>query len=280
MFDLTGDAVPPMQEKDSAIHHIMEWIAILGESKGIIATAVVAVSILPYSKGIFYITVLAIMSYSNAILKILYHDPRPFYVQEEVQPLSCSKSYGNPSGHTMYFTCVFPLLFYLLFHSKVKGYYALSFNDYRHHVDYIIAYIIILLIFIFIAVAAVFGRVYLGVHALNQVLYGALLGLAQFFYIFFIAYLPLQNYIYRFTERRCTTREFFWGILVTSLIITGLLIAAIIAYFITVSVHEDANEWLETIRRRCDIPERDLNDPDMFVRSSLESMFSPAGLFG
>lgn len=280
LFDLNNQIVPKMQEKDSFMHHLMEAIAYLGESPGVICTACIAVSVLPYSKGIFYLLVLSLMSFLNAFMKILYHDPRPFYVDEDVQALHCSKSYGNPSGHTMYFTCVFPMLFYLIFHSKVKGYYSLSLNNYKHKLIYKIIYVFTLAFFIFICVGGVFGRIYLGVHSLNQVLHGGLLGLTLFFYLFFIAYLPLQNTIYRYTERNCTKGEFIVGLLTSISIIVGMLGLALIGYGINIGTFEDKQEWIEAISRQCDIPERDLEDNDMFVRASLKSMFSPAGIYG
>ena len=37
----------------------------------------------------------------KTLLKMIYHDPRPFWVEDDIQALACSSSYGNPSGHAI-----------------------------------------------------------------------------------------------------------------------------------------------------------------------------------
>ena len=34
------------------------------------------------------------------ITKLGYHDPRPFWVNPEINAYSCTSQYGNPSGHS------------------------------------------------------------------------------------------------------------------------------------------------------------------------------------
>jgi len=51
---------------------------------------------------------------------MLFHDPRPFFDTPDIKALACNTSYGNPSGHSMYFTCVFPMLYYLLIKESVE----------------------------------------------------------------------------------------------------------------------------------------------------------------
>jgi hypothetical protein len=35
------------------------------------------------------------------LLKNVHHDPRPFWANEEIQPIKCYAEYGNPSGHSL-----------------------------------------------------------------------------------------------------------------------------------------------------------------------------------
>jgi len=38
--------------------------------------------------------------YLKSFLKVSYHQPRPFWVDNTINPLHCKTSYGCPSGHT------------------------------------------------------------------------------------------------------------------------------------------------------------------------------------
>lgn len=38
---------------------------------------------------------------SNSLLKNIYHQARPFFIEEEIQPYECNKEFGKPSGHAM-----------------------------------------------------------------------------------------------------------------------------------------------------------------------------------
>lgn len=120
LYEATQDEVPDMQVEDSFWHHFLEYLALLGETYGMIVTIFIVISILPVSESMFYIVVLATTMYSNGILKMLFHDPRPFFDTPDIKALACNTSYGNPSGHSMYFTCVFPMLYYLLIKESVE----------------------------------------------------------------------------------------------------------------------------------------------------------------
>jgi hypothetical protein len=34
-----------------------------------------------------------------SFFKLAYHDPRPWVLESLIKPISCSKEFGNPSGH-------------------------------------------------------------------------------------------------------------------------------------------------------------------------------------
>jgi membrane-associated phospholipid phosphatase len=64
--------------------------------------------------------ILAVSMFTNGVLKMLFHDPRPFFNTPNIQSLACNTSYGNPSGHSMYFCSAFPMLFYLLIKESIE----------------------------------------------------------------------------------------------------------------------------------------------------------------
>ena len=54
---------------------------------------------------VYYCVVIAALTFWMNLLKLRYHDPRPFWSSEEVQAFKCSRQYGNPSGHSMTAFC-------------------------------------------------------------------------------------------------------------------------------------------------------------------------------
>ena len=58
-----------------------------------------------YAMTVYYCVVISALTFSMNFLKLRYHDPRPFWSSDAVQAFSCSRQYGNPSGHTMTAFC-------------------------------------------------------------------------------------------------------------------------------------------------------------------------------
>lgn len=94
------------------------------------------------------------------ITKMAYHEARPFMVPNNViNVYGCSSEYGNPSGHSL-FAAAFNIFFFLdIFHS---GRYTYSKPIYFS------------LLFLACAITFLIGfaRFYVGVHTLNQIVYG------------------------------------------------------------------------------------------------------------
>lgn len=102
--------------------------------------------------------------------KLVYSQGRPFLLDKIVY-ITCEPGYGNPSGHSFQFTSnllAFVQMFIDLF--KLSKKYSI--------IIYIISAILILSIN--------FSRIILGVHSLNQVIFGDTLGFTVYFIIFHI----------------------------------------------------------------------------------------------
>jgi membrane-associated phospholipid phosphatase len=95
---------------------------------------------------------LAISSSVNSILKLVFHAPRPYWVNERVLPLAAETSFGIPSGHAQNAVVVWGLLA-----AWIKKTWA-----------WIVAVLLMLLIGT--------SRLYLGVHFLGDVVAGWLVG--------------------------------------------------------------------------------------------------------
>ena len=102
--------------------------------------------------------------------KLVYSQGRPFLLDKKVF-IVCESGYGNPSGHSFQFTSnllAFVQMFIDLFHLNKK----------YSSIIYIISALFILSIN--------FSRIILGVHSINQVIYGDTLGFTVYFIIFHI----------------------------------------------------------------------------------------------
>lgn len=87
----------------------------------------------------------------SGLLKMLYSDPRPFWVSDAVKGLACEQDWGTPSGHA-------------LFTSTVWGAVAVSLarKGYKSSIPLILLWLVLI----------GFSRLYLGVHFLSQVVLG------------------------------------------------------------------------------------------------------------
>lgn len=46
------------------------------------------------------LTNLSLSGYLIGVTKIVYHDPRPFMSRDDIEAFTCSRGFGNPSGHS------------------------------------------------------------------------------------------------------------------------------------------------------------------------------------
>jgi len=51
-------------------------------------------------RSFYYLTVLTVVFFFMNIFKLYYHNPRPYWVDPDVEAYQCPDEYGNPSGHS------------------------------------------------------------------------------------------------------------------------------------------------------------------------------------
>lgn len=103
-------------------------------------------------------------------MKILYGDPRPYWLDNSIF-IVCDGGYGNPSGHAYASTASYLTLAHIL----------TDYDFFKRKYFGIFLRIFVYLLFAGLIIAICLSRVYLGVHAINQILHGALLGFAMYF---------------------------------------------------------------------------------------------------
>ena len=125
----------------------------------------------PLNKSYSYLRILCATTFVNGFLKLAYGSPRPFWINTTIFRV-CEGGYGNPSAHAMVSTSAWLSLAHI-------------FTDYNYfHKENIILKIFIFIIASIVILGICISRVYLAVHSINQVIFGATLG-TGFYYLFF-----------------------------------------------------------------------------------------------
>ena len=109
------------------------------------------------------------------LLKIIYGNERPFWIEQKLIKYNCDGGYGNPSGHSLMSSYIYLSYYYILSKKKL-----------------IDSNLILKIIFLFSDLILIFlimlSRIYLGMHSINQIIYGFFLG----FFCFYLDYLIFE----------------------------------------------------------------------------------------
>ena len=175
---------------------------------------------------------LILMIYLHDIMKLIYNDPRPFWINTILFQGKCECSYGNPSGHSL-------IGFY--FYLSITYYLCKS---YFKHYNNFIKFSIYLFSFLFAALTA-FSRLVLGVHSLDQVLYGSFLGIFAFLiftFTFKIYDMPLNHYLKFYRVKKYIN--------VTIILLNIMLILPFILYSL-IDFNKDKKNYEIAMDKKC-----------------------------
>ena len=104
--------------------------------------------------------------------KIVYAEPRPYMIDPTIEAMRCSKQLGNPSGHSSGALVTAISIFLDIFHGAQVG----KINPSKHKFYRSCTYYSCLIFAIFYGLSMPYTRYFTGVHTLNQIIYGGLLG--------------------------------------------------------------------------------------------------------
>lgn len=144
----------------------------------------------PLSKSFSFVIGIIACNFIDNVMKLLYHNPRPYWNEPSLFSGSCDGGFGNPSGHA--YTSTFTYLGFFRLLSKTS-FFANKF----------VYKVILFVVALFFIITIVLSRVYLAMHSINQILYGSLLGLSIYYLIFHILYMhemKTKTYISFFTN--------------------------------------------------------------------------------
>lgn len=112
-------------------------------------------------RAFYYIIFISFVVITNNLLKVMYKIPRPFWIFENVKVYVCQKGFGSPSGHTMIAWAIPTAISLDIRRSNPSGYCMIA-----------IAFVVTVII----GVAEAWTRMALGVHTIDQVWMGAVIG--------------------------------------------------------------------------------------------------------
>lgn len=142
-------------------------------------------------KSSVFIAGLIFCLHFHSIMKIWYGSSRPFWEDKDLYEGICDGGFGNPSGHSITSAYLYLTLFMYIKDSKFLK-------------EKQIAKIIIFLLFLTYIILIILSRLILGIHSINQVIYGSTLGVIVMIFsvqVFKLHQMPISFYKRLFKEK-------------------------------------------------------------------------------
>ena len=201
-----------------------------------------------------YVFGLIFVLHFHSMMKIWYGDIRPFWKNKDLFQDICDGGFGNPSGHSISSTYLYLMLFIYLSQTKLL------------YKRYIIQTLLFLLLLTWI-VLIILSRLILGIHSINQVIYGSTLGLIVVLLISVVFKLHQMPVIYY--------KKFFKEKIYISIIFSLILflsIFSIISNFVFDNKSE-IRKYEKVLNEKCqDLPE--------YRKFNLDGLFGSFIIFG
>ena len=179
LFNKSLILIPHFQESSKNFDVFWKYMTLLGTKPVIGFFYILLFLFIPLNK-VFALTFLLLFTgYIDHTLKVVYLQERPLWIEDKIETGNLHAcGYGNPSGHSLSSTCLYLSLWNFIsqiIETKVENKCIANTLKYT---------ILILCILIFITI--MISRLFLGVHSLNQIIFGSFLGLG-----IFLLFLPI-----------------------------------------------------------------------------------------
>ena len=237
LFQNGIDWIIAIQSLGSWLELPMEFFTFLGNENFFFLVLPLIYWSIDAGLGLRVAFILATSNYVNAIVKVLFTAPRPYWVSPQVEPLSMESTFGIPSGHAQNSMAIW-------------GTIAAGLN---RRWAWILAVVLAFLVG--------FSRLYLGMHFVQDVLLGWLIGLILLF-VFLRLWNPVAAWLKQKTLGQQVTIAFLVSLL---MIVLGVI------FILPMNAYVFPAEWADNALRVGPVP-----DP-----VSIEGVFTSAGiLFG
>ena len=262
LFNESLEIIPKFQKSIPDSYTIWKIIAFLGTKPAFGVIYIILFLFIPVNK-IFVMTFLLIFTgYVDHVGKILYRQERPLWINPEININSQhSCGYGNPSGHSLSSSCLYLSFWYVLS--------DLLYNLINNKKLFNVVKYVIFSFFLGIIYLIMTSRIYLGVHSINQIIFGFLIGLG-----IFLLFLPLFK-VYHNTASEFLNNQYKYRYITLGLILVGILI-----YYISYFCRKDVENVEELLnwKKMCS----DQKWSKLLMKASFmggESIFIILGMF-
>jgi membrane-associated phospholipid phosphatase len=181
-------------------------------------------------KTIVHIIFLTSSLYYMSILKQVYQGERPFWTSSQIMQIDwfCHLSFGNPSGHSLTVLVLYePILTDVI--GRGPGYIGLVF-------------------WLIISSLVMWSRQYLGSHSLDQVLFGATMGISFLVYYRYFG----RNFLYKMVIHILTKKHKKFYIIMAVVLWLVFLLWPIAIYLISTNIGKSIDSiLLSNIDIRC-----------------------------
>ena len=227
LFNESLELIPKFQNSSPNSYGFWKFIAYLGNKPVLGGLYIILFLFIPLNK-VFVMTFLLIFTgYVDHTSKILYRQERPLWMNPEINVHSeHACAYGNPSGHALSSSCLYLSLWYVI-SELLKG--LINNKNIFNIVKYWLFVLFLGIIYLIMT-----SRIYLGVHSLNQIIFGFFIGTG-----IFLIFLPVFK-VYHNSSSEFLNNQYIYRYFTLGLIIAGMLI-----YYISYFCRKDIEEVKE-----------------------------------
>jgi membrane-associated phospholipid phosphatase len=171
-------------QKDKYLVRSMEIVSFLGSKP----VKFVIMIVLYCFCNIYHCFIYTFGSYFSMFLcawmKILFQENRPYWMSDTVRPIECEPGFGYPSNHVLTTVVCFFTLFDILYkHYEIE-------KSVNAKIFYYVGFSITFLLCLSIG----FARMVLGVHSIDQILFGLLMGFMCYYFFIHLLNIDIGNY--------------------------------------------------------------------------------------
>ena len=198
LFNKSLEIIPKFQKSSKSFDFFWKFMTFFGTKLGIGSIYIILFLFIPLNK-VFALTFLLLFTgYADHTLKLVYLQERPLWVNDEINTGNLHAcGYGNPSGHSLTSTCIYLSLWYII-------YEIIDSKVINKKIGIILKYTTLILDILIFSIIMI-SRFYLGVHSLNQIIFGFSIGLGIFL-LFFPILKIYQSSAIKFFEKQYSNR--------------------------------------------------------------------------
>ncbi|CAD8195854.1 unnamed protein product [Paramecium octaurelia] len=192
--------------------------------------------------ALLYVCLIQTIFAENQILKNIYRQARPYFIESAIQPYECNKEFGKPSGHAMSSSAMCFLVPLIIFPAIL--------SDKLNHKYLRVIVIAIVTIWTFMTG---FSRVFMGVHSFGQILLGWVYSAYSILIYMRYFHNPITHYIKQCLQpgSQGVPGNVVQAVGLFALVWTGLSILLFEFNNKVLREEDEVDDWLDALYQKC-----------------------------